>query len=194
MKINLSALAQRKPELTLSVLTDYLKRTGWSAVKEVDKHWRILQQPAPCEHPVDCQTIWLPDTPEAPTPPGVGLAQWDYVFWQAIDTLAIYENKPIDDVLVPYRVLQILGSRHLAAVDRQPGAFTTFFPYRDVLNLVLDMALPPEPVAIRDILAHEAFQHWELLQPETAAEWSLSWEAHIEVEYRGYAAWIEKVR
>ncbi len=194
MKINLYGLAHYEPELTHAQLTAYLKQAGWFTVQEVNSHWRILQQPTDCKRPIDCQTIWLPDTPDAPTPRGMGLAQWGAVFTSAIETLATCEGKRIPDITVPYRVLRVLGSRRLVAADRQSGAFTTFFPYRDVLNIVLDMVLPPESVAIRDVLAHAAFQHWELLEPKAAAAWSLSWKAHLETAQRGYAVWIEKVR
>ena len=187
MKINLYRLAQREPELTHATLRAYLKMTGWTAATDAPRYWHAPTQDA---------TMLLPESPGAPLPQRNpwGVRDWADCFRTAIQTLATYEDKRIPAITVPYRVLHVLGSRRLAATDRQPGAFTTFFPYRDVLTLVLDMTLPPEPVAIRDVLGHAAFHHWELLEPETAAAWSLSWEAHIEVEYRGYAVWIAKVR
>jgi hypothetical protein len=195
MQINLYGLAHHEPELTHAQLTAYLKQAEWFTVKEISPHWRILQQPAACKGLMDCQTIWLPDTPDAPTPRGIGLSQWGAVFTSAIETLATCEGKRAEDVSVPYRVLRVLGSRRLGAADQQPGAFTTFFPYFTLLDLELPTGLPAsENVTLRDVLGHAAFQHWELLEPEAAATWSRSWKAHLETAQRGYAVWLEKVQ
>jgi hypothetical protein len=189
MSSYLYGLAHHNPELTHETLRAYLKAANWIEADTNQPTWYF----APTGDMAD-GAIWLPDSPHE-TPPGVGLADWPTIFDRAIETLATYEDQLVTEITVPYRVLQVLGRRRLSATDRQPGAFTTFCPYYTLLNLELPANLPAaESPRLRDILAHEAFRHWQLLQPETAAEWSLSWQAHIEVEYRGYAVWIEKVR
>ena len=188
MSIYLYGLAHYNPELTHKTLRAYLHMTGWAEADAAPQHWHA---------PTQDETILLPESPDAPLPQrnAGGSRDWADCFQTAIETLATYEDQPVTEITVPYRVLQVLGRRRLSATDRQPGAFTTFIPYRDVLNMVFDIPLlPANPMTIREALAAEAFRHWQLLQPETAAEWSLSWQAHIEVEYRGYAVWIEKVR
>lgn len=189
MQIHLYGLAHHEPELTHAQLTLYLQMTHWIATDTDQPTWYV----APTGDTAD-GSIFVPDSPHE-TPSGVGSTDWPVLFERAIETLATCEGKREEDVTVPYRVLRALGSRRLGAADRQPGAFTTFFPYFILLDLELPTGLPASKnVTLRDVLGHAAFQHWELLEPEAAAIWSRSWKAHLETAQHGYAVWLEKVQ